>query len=64
MVDHEIVVVGAGFSGIGLGIQLKKAGFEDFRILDAADGIGGVWHHNRGSSDLAGAEPGSGWRSP
>lgn len=47
MVDHEIVVVGAGFSGIGLGIQLKKAGFEDFRILDAADGIGGVWHHNR-----------------
>ncbi|MDR3663051.1 MAG: NAD(P)/FAD-dependent oxidoreductase [Mycobacterium sp.] len=47
MVDHEIVVVGAGFSGIGLGIQLKKAGFQDFRILDAADGIGGVWHHNR-----------------
>lgn len=47
MVDYEIVVVGAGFSGIGLGIQLKKAGFHDFRILDAADGLGGVWHHNR-----------------
>ncbi len=47
MVDHEIVVVGAGFSGIGLGIQLKRAGFRDFRILDAADGVGGVWHHNR-----------------
>jgi cation diffusion facilitator CzcD-associated flavoprotein CzcO len=47
MVDHEIVVVGAGFSGIGLGIQLKQAGFRDFRILDAADDIGGVWHHNR-----------------
>ncbi|SKG70294.1 monoxygenase [Mycobacteroides abscessus subsp. bolletii] len=47
MVDYEIVVVGAGFSGIGLGIQLKKAGFHNFRILDGADGIGGVWHHNR-----------------
>ncbi|NKZ10842.1 NAD(P)/FAD-dependent oxidoreductase [Mycolicibacterium septicum DSM 44393] len=47
MVDHEIVIVGAGFSGIGVGIQLKKAGFHDFVILDAADGIGGVWHHNR-----------------
>lgn len=47
MVDHEIAVVGAGFSGIGLGIQLRRAGFRDFRILDAADGVGGVWHHNR-----------------
>lgn len=47
MIDHQIVIVGAGFSGIGLGIQLKKAGFHDFRIVDAADGVGGVWHHNR-----------------
>ncbi|MGW4535517.1 flavin-containing monooxygenase [Nocardia sp. NPDC004340] len=45
-VDHDIVVVGAGFSGIGLGIQLKRAGFHDFTILDAADGVGGVWRHN------------------
>ncbi|AHH19987.1 monooxygenase [Nocardia nova SH22a] len=45
-VDHDIVVVGAGFSGIGLGIQLKKAGMHDFVIIDAADGVGGVWRHN------------------
>ncbi|MBH0775520.1 flavin-containing monooxygenase [Nocardia bovistercoris] len=45
-VDHEIVVVGAGFSGIGLGVHLKRAGFHDFVILDAADGVGGVWRHN------------------
>ncbi len=23
-VDHEIIIVGAGFSGLGLGIQLKS----------------------------------------
>lgn len=45
-IDHQIVVVGAGFSGIGLGIQLRRAGFTDFVLLDSADGVGGVWHHN------------------
>lgn len=47
VVDREVVIVGAGFSGIGLGIQLRKAGFTDFAILEAADDLGGVWHHNR-----------------
>lgn len=45
-VDHDIVVVGAGFSGIGLGVHLKREGFTNFVILDAADGVGGVWRHN------------------
>ncbi|GAA4487880.1 NAD(P)/FAD-dependent oxidoreductase [Rhodococcus olei] len=39
--------MGAGFSGIGLGIELRKAGITDFAILEAADDVGGVWHHNR-----------------
>jgi hypothetical protein len=30
-----IVIVGAGFGGIGMGIALKKAGYHDFVILDA-----------------------------
>lgn len=46
MTDHEVLIVGAGFSGIGLGIGLTKAGITDFVIVDAADDIGGVWHHN------------------
>ncbi len=45
-VEHEVVIVGAGFSGIGIGIKLKEAGVSDFVIVDAADGVGGVWHHN------------------
>ncbi|MBK6580688.1 MAG: NAD(P)/FAD-dependent oxidoreductase [Sandaracinaceae bacterium] len=45
-VNHEVVIVGAGFSGLGAGIKLREAGIEDFVILDAADGVGGVWRHN------------------
>jgi cation diffusion facilitator CzcD-associated flavoprotein CzcO len=45
-VDHEVVVVGAGFSGIGAAIKLDRAGFHDFVVLEAGDGIGGAWHWN------------------
>ena len=42
-----IVIVGAGFGGIGMGIALKKAGFHDFVILDKEDDLGGTWRDNR-----------------
>jgi cation diffusion facilitator CzcD-associated flavoprotein CzcO len=45
-VDHEIVVIGAGFSGIGAAIKLTEAGFTDFLVIDEADGVGGTWHWN------------------
>ncbi|MCE5289719.1 MAG: NAD(P)/FAD-dependent oxidoreductase [Nocardiaceae bacterium] len=44
--DRQIVIVGAGFSGIGTLIALKKAGFDDVLALDDAAGPGGVWHWN------------------
>jgi cation diffusion facilitator CzcD-associated flavoprotein CzcO len=44
--DHEVIVVGAGFSGIGAAIKLDKAGFGDLAVLEAGDGIGGAWHWN------------------
>lgn len=43
---HEIVIVGAGFSGLGMAINLKKVGFNDILIVDDASGPGGVWHWN------------------
>jgi len=43
---HEIVIVGAGFSGIGTAIALRKAGFTDILLIDDASGPGGVWHWN------------------
>ena len=30
---HDIIVVGSGFSGLGMGIFLKKSGRNDFLIL-------------------------------
>lgn len=45
--DHEVVVIGAGFSGIGAAIGLRKAGIDDFVVLDQRDDIGGTWHVNR-----------------
>lgn len=44
--DHLVVIVGAGFSGIGAGIKLKKNGIEDFVILERADEVGGTWRDN------------------
>jgi cation diffusion facilitator CzcD-associated flavoprotein CzcO len=42
-----IVIVGAGFGGIGMGIALKRAGFEDFVILEKNEELGGTWHDNQ-----------------
>ena len=42
----RIVIVGAGFGGIGLGIRLKDAGLDDFVILEKSDCVGGVWREN------------------
>ncbi len=45
-VDHEVAVIGAGFSGIGAAIKLDQAGFADFVVLEEGDGVGGAWHWN------------------
>lgn len=45
--DHEVIIVGAGISGIGVAIQLKADGEEDILILDRADDVGGTWRDNR-----------------
>jgi cation diffusion facilitator CzcD-associated flavoprotein CzcO len=42
----SIAIVGAGFSGIGLAIRLKEAGFTDITIFERAEGPGGVWRDN------------------
>lgn len=44
--DHEIVIIGAGFSGLGAAILLRREGFHDLRILEMGDDLGGAWNHN------------------
>ncbi len=44
--DHEIAIIGAGLSGIGMGAALKRAGLEDFVIYERAGDVGGTWRDN------------------
>jgi cation diffusion facilitator CzcD-associated flavoprotein CzcO len=41
--SYEIVILGAGFAGLGMGAQLKMREFENFIILERGARIGGVW---------------------
>ncbi|TDV41314.1 flavin-containing monooxygenase [Actinophytocola oryzae] len=46
MGQPSIAIVGSGFSGIGLAIRLKQAGFSDITIFEKAGDLGGVWRDN------------------
>ncbi|MBT2418864.1 NAD(P)/FAD-dependent oxidoreductase [Streptomyces sp. ISL-22] len=41
-----MLIIGAGLSGLGLGMALKRSGHHHFTILEKADDIGGVWRDN------------------
>jgi cation diffusion facilitator CzcD-associated flavoprotein CzcO len=43
----KILIIGSGFAGLGMAIQLKKAGLHDFVILEKDDDLGGTWRDNR-----------------
>ena len=44
--NTQIAIIGTGFSGLGMAIKLKEAGYNDFVILEQSDDIGGTWHQN------------------
>ncbi len=44
--DVDVLIVGSGFSGLGMAIRLKQEGFSDFTILERADDVGGTWQAN------------------
>jgi cation diffusion facilitator CzcD-associated flavoprotein CzcO len=44
--DHEVVIVGTGFSGLGMAIKLREAGIDDFVLIEKADSVAGTWREN------------------
>jgi cation diffusion facilitator CzcD-associated flavoprotein CzcO len=44
---HRIVVIGAGFAGVGMAIKLKQQGEHDFVVLEREARVGGTWHVNQ-----------------
>lgn len=42
----SVLIIGAGFAGLGTAIQLLKRGIDDFVILERAGEVGGTWRDN------------------
>jgi cation diffusion facilitator CzcD-associated flavoprotein CzcO len=41
-----VVIIGAGFGGIGAAIELRRHGFHDIVILERGARLGGTWRYN------------------
>ncbi|RCG30610.1 NAD(P)/FAD-dependent oxidoreductase [Sphaerisporangium album] len=42
----SVAIIGAGFGGLCMAIQLEKAGITDYTIFERADRLGGTWRDN------------------
>ena len=45
-VDCKTLIIGAGFGGLCMGVQLRERGETDFIIAEKADEVGGTWREN------------------
>ena len=43
----EVLIVGAGFAGLGTAIRLRAAGVSDFAIVERGTAVGGTWRDNQ-----------------
>ena len=45
--DTEVLIIGAGMSGLGLAVQLiRKFGVRDFELVEKSNDVGGTWLQN------------------
>ena len=44
---YRILIIGAGFSGIGMAVRLKQRGEDDFVVYEKEAGVGGTWWVNQ-----------------
>lgn len=56
--DKKIIIIGAGFAGLRCGLELKDKGFNNVKILEARNRVGGRVHtlYDNGSFVEAGGE--------
>lgn len=45
--DHDVAIIGAGFSGMAAAIALESVGISNFVLLEKAGEIGGTWRDNQ-----------------
>ncbi len=41
-----VLIIGSGFSGLGMAVNLKREGKHDFLVLERAADVGGTWRDN------------------
>jgi cation diffusion facilitator CzcD-associated flavoprotein CzcO len=46
MKTPTVAIIGAGFGGLAVALELKRAGIESFTVLERANEVGGVWQAN------------------
>jgi cation diffusion facilitator CzcD-associated flavoprotein CzcO/acetyl esterase/lipase len=44
---REVVILGAGMSGLCMAVALRRARRDDFVVIEQSDGLGGTWWDNR-----------------
>ncbi|CAF1038335.1 unnamed protein product [Didymodactylos carnosus] len=42
-----VIIVGAGFSGLGLAIKLKQLNMSEYILYERRQNVGGTWHDNK-----------------
>lgn len=45
-IDYEVIIIGTGFSGIGMAVKLQQAGINSFKLIERSDEVGGTWRDN------------------
>jgi cation diffusion facilitator CzcD-associated flavoprotein CzcO len=46
LADVDVIIVGAGFAGVGMAVRLKQNTDLDFVVLERAEDVGGSWRDN------------------
>jgi cation diffusion facilitator CzcD-associated flavoprotein CzcO len=45
--DTEVLIIGAGMSGLGLAVQIiRKYGLRNFELIEKSEDVGGTWLAN------------------
>ncbi|MES2092239.1 MAG: NAD(P)/FAD-dependent oxidoreductase [Actinomycetota bacterium] len=42
----RVAIIGSGFAGLGMAIQLTRHGIDDFAVIERASEVGGTWRDN------------------
>lgn len=45
-IKTSVLIIGSGFSGLGMAVSLKREGQNDFLVLERATDVGGTWRDN------------------